>query len=160
MTNKSFVKIAAFSIAISIVFGAFGAHALKEHFSSYYMDVWNKGIFYQIINSLGIIALILLEKSEFVKKVKVWGGKKSNLNMLFSEDINLLLNIRTKRNLNAKILFNEPIIAPVKEDQVIGKLILFNDKEEIMDFNLISGEKIERNNIFGRTIQKIGYLIN
>ena len=71
MTNKSFVKIAAFSIAISIVFGAFGAHALKEHFSSYYMDIWNKGIFYQIINSLGIIALVLLEKSDFVKKVKV-----------------------------------------------------------------------------------------
>lgn len=80
--------------------------------------------------------------------------------MLISEDINLLLNIRTKRNLNAKILFNEPIIAPVEEDQVIGKLILFNDKEEIMDFNLISGEKIERSNIFGRTIQKIRYLIN
>ena len=102
----------------------------------------------------------LFTNSDIVKKVKVWGGKKSNLNMLFSEDINLLLNIRTKRNLNAKILFNEPIIAPVEEDQVIGKLILFNDKEEIMDFNLISGEKIERSNIFGRTIQKIGYLIN
>ena len=71
MTHKSFVKIAAFSIAISILFGAFGAHALKDHFSSYYMDIWNKGIFYQIINSLGIIALVLLEKSDFVKKVKV-----------------------------------------------------------------------------------------
>ena len=102
----------------------------------------------------------LFTNGDIVKKVKVWEGNKSNLNMLISEDINLLLNIRTKRNLNAKILFNEPIIAPVKEDQVIGKLILFNDKEEIMDSNLISGEKIERNNIFGRTIQKIGYLIN
>ena len=86
--------------------------------------------------------------------------KKNYLNMIISEDINLLLNIRTKRNLNAKILFNEPIIAPVKKDQVIGKLILFNDKEEIMNSNLISGENIKRNNIFGRTIQKIGYLIN
>ena len=68
MTNKSFVKIAAFSIAISIVFGAFGAHAFKEHFSSYYMDIWNKGIFYQIINSLGIISLVLLEKNNLIKK--------------------------------------------------------------------------------------------
>ena len=68
MTHKSFVKIAAFSIAISILFGAFGAHALKEHFSSYYMDIWNKGIFYQIINSLGIIALVLLEKNNLIKK--------------------------------------------------------------------------------------------
>ena len=102
----------------------------------------------------------LFTNSDIIKKVKVWDGKKNYLNMIISEDINLLLNIRAKRNLNAKILFNEPIIAPIKKDQVIGKLILFNDKVEIMNSNLISGEDVERKNIFGRTIQKIGYLIN
>jgi D-alanyl-D-alanine carboxypeptidase (penicillin-binding protein 5/6) len=102
----------------------------------------------------------LFTNRDIIKEVKVWGGKKINLNMLVSEDINLLLNIRTKRNLNAKILFNEPIIAPIKEDQIIGKLILYNDEEEIMNSNLISSENIERNNIFGRTFQKIRYLIN
>ena len=102
----------------------------------------------------------LFSNSDIIKKVKVWDGKKNNLNMIISEDINLLLNIREKRNLNAKIMFNEPIIAPIKKDQVIGKLILFNDKVEIMNSNLISGEDVERKNIFGRTIQKIGYLIN
>lgn len=102
----------------------------------------------------------LFTNRDIIKEVKVWEGKKINLNMLVSEDINLLLNIRTKRNLNAKILFNEPIIAPIKEDQIIGKLILYNDEEEIMNSNLISSENIERNNIFGRTFQKIRYLIN
>ena len=67
MPNKLFIKIAAFSIAISIALGAFGAHALKEDFSNYYMDIWNKGIFYQIINSLGIITFILLEKNNIIK---------------------------------------------------------------------------------------------
>jgi D-alanyl-D-alanine carboxypeptidase (penicillin-binding protein 5/6) len=102
----------------------------------------------------------LFTNRDIIKEVKVWGGKKINLKMLVSEDINLLLNIRTKRNLNAKISFNEPIIAPIKEDQIIGKLILYNDEEEIMSSNLISSENIERNNIFGRTFQKIRYLIN
>lgn len=102
----------------------------------------------------------LFTNRDIIKEVKVWGGKKINLNMLVSEDINLLLNIRTKRNLNAKILFNEPIIAPIKEDQIIGQLILYNDEEEIMNSNLIASENIERNNIFGRTFQKIRYLIN
>ena len=102
----------------------------------------------------------LFTNRDIIKEVKVWGGKKINLKMLVSEDINLLLNIRTKRNLNAKILFNEPIIAPIKEDQIIGLLILYNDEEEIMNSNLISSENIERNNIFGRTFQKIRYLIN
>ena len=36
-----------------------------------------------------------------------------------------------------------------------------NDEEfQVASFGLRSGEKIERSNIFGRTIQKIGYLIN
>jgi len=102
----------------------------------------------------------LFTNKDIVKEVKVWEGKKNNLKMLTSDDISLLLNIRARKNLNAKLIFNEPIIAPIKENQVIGKLILFNDEEDIMNSNLISGENIERNNIFGRTIQKIGYLID
>ena len=102
----------------------------------------------------------LFTNNDIIKEVKVWGGKKRNLKMLISEDISLLLNIRTRKNLNAKFVFNEPIIAPIKENQIIGKFILFNDKEEILNSNLISGENIEKNNFFGRTLQKIEYLIN
>jgi len=102
----------------------------------------------------------LFTNNDIIKEVKVWGGKKRNLKMLISEDISLLLNIRTRKNLNAKFVFNEPIIAPIKENQIIGKFILFNDKEEILNSNLISCENIEKNNFFGRTLQKIEYLIN
>jgi len=102
----------------------------------------------------------LFTNNDIIKEVKVWGGKKRNLKMLISEDISLLLNIRTRKNLNAKFVFNEPIIAPIKENQIIGKFILFNDKEEILNSNLISGENIEKNNFFERTLQKIEYLIN
>ena len=102
----------------------------------------------------------LFTNNDIVKEIKVWEGKKKYLKMLISEDISLLLNIRTRKNLNAKLVFNEPIIAPIKENQIIGKFILFNDKEEILNSNLISGENIEKNNFFGRTLQKIEYLIN
>tara|TARA_Y100001933_G_scaffold18213_1_gene15688 strand:- start:2688 stop:3398 length:711 start_codon:yes stop_codon:yes gene_type:complete len=102
----------------------------------------------------------LFTNNDIVKEIKVWEGKKKYLKMLISEDISLLLNIRTRKNLNAKLIFSEPIIAPIKENQIIGELILFNDEEEIMNSNLISGENIERNNFFGRTLQKIEYLIN
>ena len=102
----------------------------------------------------------LFTNNDIIKEVKVWGGKKSKLKMLISEDISLLLNIRTRKNLNAKLVFNEPIIAPIRKNQIIGKFILLNDEEEIFNSKLISGENIERNNFFGRTLQKIEYLIN
>ena len=102
----------------------------------------------------------LFNKNEVLDEVDIWEGKRSKLNILTSENISLLLNIRNKRNLNAKYSFNQPIIAPIKKGQIIGKLTVYNDEKEIVNSSLISGENIERNNIFGRILQKIRYLIN
>jgi uncharacterized membrane protein YgdD (TMEM256/DUF423 family) len=53
-TDRLFLSFSILGIAIATLFGAFGAHSLKDLFSTYEMDVWNKGIFYQISNSLGL----------------------------------------------------------------------------------------------------------
>tara|TARA_B100000768_G_scaffold127849_1_gene118497 strand:- start:1152 stop:1550 length:399 start_codon:yes stop_codon:yes gene_type:complete len=67
-TDRLFLSFSILGIAIGILFGAFGAHALKDLFSEYEMDVWNKGIFYQISNSLGLMVLLVLRESELIKK--------------------------------------------------------------------------------------------
>jgi len=67
-SDRLFLSISILGVAIGILFGAFGAHALKDLFSNYEMDIWNKGIFYQIINSLGIMILLILRKNIFIKK--------------------------------------------------------------------------------------------
>lgn len=54
MPNK-ILTVAAFSIAISIALGAFGAHALKDKVDPYYITVWEKAVFYQIITSIGLL---------------------------------------------------------------------------------------------------------
>ena len=66
-----FLRVAILSVAIGIILGAFGAHALKEFFSDYETDIWNKGIFYQITNSLGLILIILLIKNNLIKESKL-----------------------------------------------------------------------------------------
>lgn len=66
-----FLKVSILSIALSIILGAFGAHSLKEVFSSYELDIWNKGILYQLTNSLGLILIILLKKNELIKESKL-----------------------------------------------------------------------------------------
>ena len=67
-TDRLFLSLSILGIAIGILFGAFGAHAFKDLFSNYEMDIWNKGIFYQISNSLGIMLLVILRKNELIKK--------------------------------------------------------------------------------------------
>ena len=98
MNHKLFIKIAAFSIGFSILFGAFGAHALKDNFSIYYMEVWNKGIFYQIINSLGIIALVLLEKNNLIKKGLVCCALLSFGILFFSGSLYTIAIVKTFYN--------------------------------------------------------------
>lgn len=66
-----FLRVAILSISIGIILGAFGAHALKDVFGNYELDIWNKGIFYQITNSLGIILIVLLVESKLLKKSKL-----------------------------------------------------------------------------------------
>ena len=66
-----FLRAAIISVAIGIILGAFGAHALKDVFGDYELDIWNKGIFYQITNSIGIILIVLLIESNLIKTSKL-----------------------------------------------------------------------------------------
>lgn len=66
-SNRLFLRISFLGISTGIIFGAFGTHALKEFFSNYELDIWEKGIFYQLMNSFGLMVLVLLNKSNFIK---------------------------------------------------------------------------------------------
>jgi uncharacterized membrane protein YgdD (TMEM256/DUF423 family) len=57
----------------SVAFGAFGAHALKNHLDSYFLSVFKTGVEYQFYHALALLALGVLSSmgsSAFVK----WSG--------------------------------------------------------------------------------------
>ena len=66
-----FLRLCLLTIVIGIILGAFGAHALKDLFSDYEKDIWNKGIFYQITNALGLLLLIILAKINILKSPSI-----------------------------------------------------------------------------------------
>ena len=66
-----FLRLCLLTIVIGIILGAFGAHALKDLFSNYEEDIWNKGIFYQITNALGLLLLIILAKINVLKSPSI-----------------------------------------------------------------------------------------
>jgi len=45
---------------LSIIFGAFGAHALKDHLSQYSTSVYEKAVLYQMFHALGILLVTML----------------------------------------------------------------------------------------------------
>ena len=57
---RFYLQSGVFFSMLSVVFGAFGAHALKSLISIEMMDVFNTAIQYQIFHALGLIFLGLL----------------------------------------------------------------------------------------------------
>lgn len=53
---KMFLAIASFMMALSVSFGAFGAHALKTLLNEYMLEVYKTGVQYQFYNTLGLFA--------------------------------------------------------------------------------------------------------
>ena len=68
MKAKLFLQFSILSIAISIILGAFGAHALKDIFNDYSKEIWEKGILYQLTNSLGLLLIIILQNQNLLKR--------------------------------------------------------------------------------------------
>jgi uncharacterized membrane protein YgdD (TMEM256/DUF423 family) len=52
--------IGAAVMALGVMFGAFGAHALKERLDAYSMGVYEKAVFYHFIHALGILIVTAL----------------------------------------------------------------------------------------------------
>jgi uncharacterized membrane protein YgdD (TMEM256/DUF423 family) len=52
--------IGAALMALGVMLGAFGAHALKERLDAYSLDVYQKAVFYHFIHALGILIVAAL----------------------------------------------------------------------------------------------------
>ena len=57
MTWTFWLMCGAFFSGLSVAFGAFGAHALKTRLDSYYLDIFETAVKYQMYHGLALIAL-------------------------------------------------------------------------------------------------------
>jgi uncharacterized membrane protein YgdD (TMEM256/DUF423 family) len=60
--------IGAIGLALAVLFGAFGAHALKGQLDSYSLDVYEKAVFYHFVHALGLLAVSALPKSGVISQ--------------------------------------------------------------------------------------------
>jgi uncharacterized membrane protein YgdD (TMEM256/DUF423 family) len=56
--------IAAIFLAVAVMLGAFGAHALRGRLDAYSLDIWEKAVFYQFVHSLGMLVVSLLPRTQ------------------------------------------------------------------------------------------------
>lgn len=70
-----YVKIGALAAMLSVVLGAFGAHALKDKLSSDMMDVYQTGVQYHMFHAIGILLVALMIERLPRPKLALWAAR-------------------------------------------------------------------------------------
>ncbi len=56
-SDKKLFRLAALMGALTVTIGAFGAHGLKPHLTAYQIDIFEKGVQYQFVHVLAMLAV-------------------------------------------------------------------------------------------------------
>ena len=94
-----------------------------------------------------------------ISDAEVWQGKKDFVKVYINEDIYKTIPKARKKFLKATISYNGPVEAPIKKNDIIGKLTIRYKDEIINNYDLLAFEDVKRVNIFSRLIKSINYLI-
>jgi uncharacterized membrane protein YgdD (TMEM256/DUF423 family) len=80
--QKGFIISAALLGALSVMLGAFGAHALKQLISEKSVAIFETGVRYQYYHVVALLITGILYK-EFTNNYLLWAGRLFFLGMLF-----------------------------------------------------------------------------
>ena len=101
----------------------------------------------------------IVKKNKPIEKLDVWLGKKQYVDVYIKNDIYKTIKKAKKNLLKVALKYEGPIEAPIKKDQIVGKLRVVYDHELIGEYNLLAANKVEKVNIFTRLIKSLNYLI-
>jgi len=104
--------------------------------------------------------LVEIAKSNMpIESAEVWLGKKDFVSTYVNENIYKTIPKARKKFLSVSIKYNGPIAAPIKKNDVLGKLNIFYKNELIEEYDLLAFEDVKRLNVFFRLLKSINFLI-
>ena len=109
------------------------------------------------ITNFDLIEIAKAKKS--LDKVDVWLGKEKKVNVYVNEDIYKTIKKAQKRLLKVSINYNGPVEAPIKKNQIIGKLNISYNENIIGEYDLLAANEVKKVNMFSRLMKSINYLI-
>ena len=106
---------------------------------------------------LGFTSISKLGKTYF--ELDTWLGKNKTVKAETKEDVYITLSKKDSRNFKVILDYSGPIKAPIKKDQEIGKLKVFNKDELIKEIPLYAAEDLKKINFFKSFFTSLNYMI-
>ncbi len=63
-------SVAAATLALAVMIGAFGAHALRDRLDAYSLGVYEKAVFYHFVHALGLLIVSLMPRAGVLSEAK------------------------------------------------------------------------------------------
>ena len=98
-------------------------------------------------------------KNDPFQNIEVWLGKEKFVKVYTNTDIYKIIKKGQKKKLKIRMVYDGPIEAPIKKDQILARLKIIYDEELVGEYELLSMKDIQRVNIFSRLIKSLNYLI-
>ena len=104
--------------------------------------------------------LVEINKSDKpIEKIDVWLGKDQHVDVYVNEDIYKTIKKAKKKLIKVVLKYQGPVEAPIKKDEVVGKLRVIYDEELVGEYELLAFKNVEKVNMFSRLIKSLNYLI-
>ncbi len=99
------------------------------------------------------------KKNSKFTNLDVWLGQKDTVDVYTESDIYKTIKKARINKLEAKIIYDGPVKAPINKHDKIAKLIIKYDGTILSEHDLLALESIKRKNIISRILKSINYLI-
>ena len=101
----------------------------------------------------------LFKKGDPVGKADTWLGKRAKVPLIVDENITLTMPRLARAKLKVKLIFDNPIPAPVSKGTVVGRILINAPGMEEMQVPVKTALDIEELGFFGRINAAIKYLL-
>lgn len=101
----------------------------------------------------------LFSGGQEVERADVWLGQKPGVALLTARDVAITMPRRLRPQLQARVIYDNPVAAPVREGQVLGRVVMSAPGIAPVDVPLLASESVDRLGFAGRMGAAVNYLV-
>lgn len=101
----------------------------------------------------------LLRKGDVVANASVWYGIEKNVDLAVNETVFKTLKRNTQKGYTYKVVYDEPIVAPVQEGKSVGYVEITSPEGEVQKVDLVTTKSVARIGLVQKFIENIKYYL-
>jgi len=101
----------------------------------------------------------IFSKGQALGRVKVWYGTQKNVDMIIGRDVVQTLKKNQTKGYRFKLIYDEPLKAPIKKGSVIGRVEMTSHTGDVQKIYLYAAKDIAKTSVFKRLVENIKYYV-